>query len=348
MVAAIRGWKEWFRLKGKDRLRYAYALYFMSNIFQRLQGRVLHMHHISNLMTLAARTCGYEGAIVAHIHSHSHILDIADTDRRRYAVRTAERLLTDVNAVIHVSEAAQRQGRRLGIEHERPELVIYNGAATGEFRPKIALPDYSVCFVGAFLPIKGVEKLLDAMEEGAPFEKPWCWVGAGPLQERIRDRSAAAGVACHMTGWLPKSEVRSFMRKSAVLCVPSKSESFGQVYTEALGEGTPIVGYGEVIREFRGLFGESVRPNWLVPFDHDRQSASELATAIEAALDFGSDRSEHRLIWEGIRREFDWAGRAAGFDALYQGFLNRGNESGETENNSRSDLSPGRTAPPFT
>lgn len=68
-------------------------------------------------------------------------------------------------------------------------------------------------------------------------------IGGGPYEKELRtlvSKSTAAG-RITFTGWLDNTLTRSEVRNSDFFILPSKYDSFGMVYIEALAEGTPVI-----------------------------------------------------------------------------------------------------------
>lgn len=71
-------------------------------------------------------------------------------------------------------------------------------------------------------------------------------------QSELAER--ACDILAHLSDHLsdqPRHRVRQALLSAEVLCIPSKSESFGLAYIEAASCGTPAVGYAPAIRESR-------------------------------------------------------------------------------------------------
>jgi glycosyltransferase involved in cell wall biosynthesis len=112
-----------------------------------------------------------------------------------------------------------------------------------------------VLFVGALIQRKGVGYLLDAVEKlGRKVELTLIGTRFAP--------NARVDAACRRWRWfetIPYEQVLEAMTRSDVLVLPSLSEAFGLVVTEALSCGLPViitpnVGAGDLISEGREGF----------------------------------------------------------------------------------------------
>lgn len=111
-------------------------------------------------------------------------------------------------------------------------------------------------------------------------------------------------------------EIRQIYLQSDVMVLPSKSESFGLVYIEALMFGIPIVGFNGVFDEFSTVFkenyiGESYSPKV--------DSIEDLAIQIEKALNTPFDKE--RVI-DVVENQYSWHYKINDFIQLYQSVLN--------------------------
>lgn len=104
--------------------------------------------------------------------------------------------------------------------------------------------------VGALTAVKGQDVLLDALIALAGL--PWHCSLVGPLDrepafvESLRHRAALTGVAdrLRMPGPVPAASLEREYRAADLLVVPSRSETFGMVVTEALAAGLPVIATG--------------------------------------------------------------------------------------------------------
>jgi glycosyltransferase involved in cell wall biosynthesis len=162
--------------------------------------------------------------------------------------------------------------------------VIHQGVELDAAQPAAAeaAGDPYVLFVGRFVEKKGVSHLIEAMRllEG---RARLVLIGDGPLSGALREE--ARGLKhVEFLGWLPNSEVRSWMQGAIALCVPSvtaregDSEGLPTVIFEAMAEAVPVVG-----SDHAGI-AEAVEhgtTGLLVPEGDPRALAAALASLIE-------------------------------------------------------------------
>ena len=114
-------------------------------------------------------------------------------------------------------------------------------------------------------------------------------------------------------GERPPDEVARLMRRSAVVVLPSRAESFGAVLVEALACGTPVIatrcgGPEDIVTERVGLLIDKERPD-------------VLAAAIERVLDRRSDYDPAELRAHALDN-FSWDRVAQQTVELYDAALN--------------------------
>lgn len=105
----------------------------------------------------------------------------------------------------------------------------------------------------------------------------------------------AVSVLGHQT-W---PEVIKIYNEGTVLVVPSKSESFGLVYMEALSVGMPIVGFSETVNEFE----QTLQIDIGEPFNPIEENEEDLAYKIKRVILTQYDRGELR---ERVTERYGW------------------------------------------
>jgi D-inositol-3-phosphate glycosyltransferase len=161
------------------------------------------------------------------------------------------------------------QGIIASTDRGKAELVRYYGAApdkisvvpcgvnTGLFHPvvknlareRLGLKDDKILlFVGRIDPLKGADRLLEAMTYLRDFPDLRLVVIGGdessrPEVEKLRRLAAELGITGRVTfqGTVAQKELPYFYSAADICVVPSYYESFGLVALEALACGTPVV-----------------------------------------------------------------------------------------------------------
>lgn len=125
--------------------------------------------------------------------------------------------------------------------------------------------------VGALVPRKGLDVLIDAVARFPRTVPEWCvWIaGTGGHRDELEERARRAGVAGRLRwlGW--RDDVRDLLNASDLLVMPSRREGLGVAALEAMAAGRAVVasrtgGLGQaVVHERTGLTVEPGNPGAL-------------------------------------------------------------------------------------
>ncbi|MCH2556033.1 MAG: glycosyltransferase family 4 protein [Alcanivorax sp.] len=117
-------------------------------------------------------------------------------------------------------------------------------------------------FCGALLPLKNVDKIIESLpilhERGVSASL--MIVGDGPDLKKLKSLvcNLALGDCVFFTGWRRKEEVFDFLKDSCIYIMPSKPETLGLAYLEAMAMGCLVIGHvgegidGIVVDGFNG------------------------------------------------------------------------------------------------
>ena len=177
---------------------------------------------------------------------------------------------------VSVSESVRRQVVEAAGIHETAR-VIPNVVDPVVFHVDETVPRVpgQILFVGAIRNCKGVDVLFEALRQpGLADPRNHLLIAGEPLYEGYRrevewlqERAKLLGIG-HRITWLggkTPSEVAALMRRSSVVVLPSRAESFGAVLIEAMACGTPVVatrcgGPEEVVAPETGRLVELEQP----------------------------------------------------------------------------------------
>lgn len=206
----------------------------------------------------------------------------------RYLKRQVSQTLRQCHGFIGLSAHMCSKAIELGARGERC-LMQPEGILDGVFTPldDVERDPNLIFFAGTLLPVKNVMRMIEAMTIVAD-KKPQAKLliaGEGTLEGAMRSLIAKNGIGdrCQFLGQISPTEIADIMRRAALFLLPSISESWGNVITEAMACGTPSVaarvgGVPEQITD--DSYGLLCDP----------ASVSDIADKILAALDKEWDR----------------------------------------------------------
>ncbi|MFT4679729.1 MAG: glycosyltransferase involved in cell wall biosynthesis [Litorivivens sp.] len=127
---------------------------------------------------------------------------------------------------------------KLGV---KPDHTLCAGVDKRKFYPptKDVEKDIDFLVVGSFLPVKGLDVLLDAIPQLDNSKAKFCFVGNGPLEESIKSMQGEYNL--EIAGNKTHDELREMYWRSKYLLFTSRGDAFGLVVTEAIYSGTPAI-----------------------------------------------------------------------------------------------------------
>jgi teichuronic acid biosynthesis glycosyltransferase TuaC len=268
-------------------------------LYARLLGRVQKLHHVKPIDVIhahAALPCGHAAALLSRrlkipFVVTVHGLDVFNTCfvdgipaawRRRVSLDVYRAART----VICVSGKVQ-EVLKTGTGAETCSSVVYNGVNPRLFSPvgeEAGKSDPEILIVGNLLRSKGHELVLRAVGSlRLVFPQLQCRIiGEGPGRARLETlvRDLGIGQQIQFDGRRSRAEVAEAMRRCSVFALPSRNESLGCVYLEAMSCAKPVIGCrGQGIDEVI----EHGKNGWLIPVDDLAQLVTGLSTLLASA-----------------------------------------------------------------
>lgn len=267
-----------------ERIHLFYTLYRLTMLPDPEMYDLVHVQGITHKAPVAWRGLGLKPPVVLTVHSYSEII-FGVADERRRLVQHRTEVYRDVDFLIHVSKTDRRKGLECGIHWDCPDRVVHHGIASTEDPVSEDTGRSGICFVGTLSERKGLSSLLDAWTDiSIETTGPLRIAGEGSLATEVADFARSHSGVEYM-GYLDRNEVDSLLRSSWVLVVPSRSESFGLAYAEALVRGTAVVGYSEILEEYQEVLDCTEREmRLIVPVDMRSVDGDELSDVVERAV----------------------------------------------------------------
>ncbi len=249
---------------------------------------IIHVHHFGRAaLTMASSHC--RARIVFTGHNGLIPTGWERSRLRRYAFQY---VVDRAEAYVALSHAEARYFA--GVTRANKIHIIPNGIPADIFRAAGHLPKradkarYDVLYVGQLIDLKGVNVLLEAMQQVRKRRDVHLRLvyHNAQLQAELRQQANDLGIAQHVefVGLRSPSELAEDYHRADLLVLPSFAECLPSVVTEAFLCGTPVVA-GRVcgVPEQIGPYGLAVPPG----------DSAALANAMETIL---ADRPS----WQGM------------------------------------------------
>lgn len=191
--------------------------------------------------------------LVVTFHGYDATIFPGSSSSRRFSryLRHRHVLGTDATVLIAVSHHIKQRLVEQGFPSEKV-IVHYIGIDPDCFRADPAVPrEPVILFVARLVEKKGCEYLIRAMTQvqAQNPEAKLVIIGDGQLRGRLQELAARFCKNVDFLGVKPMEEIRHWMNRATVFCVPSVTaangdqEGFGLVFAEAQAMGLPVVSF---------------------------------------------------------------------------------------------------------
>jgi glycosyltransferase involved in cell wall biosynthesis len=227
------------------------------------------------------------------------------------------------DAMIALTDHEKQTLIQLGAREERIHItgigpVLAPTAHPEAFRQRYNLDGPMILFLGQHYPYKGYQQLLQATAEVWKKVPEARFVFIGPDVANSETFFARySDPRIHRLGSVDLQTKTDALAACTLLCVPSRQESFGGVYTEAWSFAKPVIGcripaVAEVISH--GIDGYLVE-----------QDAPSISNAIcQVILDRSLGSAMGKAGQEKVDQQFTWEGLARKTERIYQDLQEKG------------------------
>ncbi|WP_222182716.1 glycosyltransferase [Geminicoccus harenae] len=164
---------------------------------------------------------------------------------QRLAGALAERVTgSRAAAIVWVCAADRQLAGRWRLDPGRPaDGVIHNGLDLAALPERGTLEPGLIAFLGRLVPQKNPLLAVDVLAYPALRDARLVMIGGGPLEDAVRARARALGVAerVRITGALQRDQALDELRRAAALVLPSLWEGLPLALAEAMAIGVPVV-----------------------------------------------------------------------------------------------------------
>lgn len=173
--------------------------------------------------------------------------------------------LRNADSIVAINKRTKSMLVERGVEEKRIEIIA-PGIDSSQFRyfpfEQKESDIVEVLSVGYLIRRKAFDLLIRATKEVSRAHKNIRLriIGDGPQMVALKDMANDLGLNSHVIfeGFVPNTEVWKYYKRAHIFVSMSRSESWGQVYLEAMASGLPVisacnVGSEEIIKD--GVFG---------------------------------------------------------------------------------------------
>ncbi len=205
-----------------------------------------------------------------------------------------EKPLKNASMIIAISESLEKRLSTLGHLNVR---VIHNLVNENLFSLAVAKPlsvPFKFLFIGRLVPQKGLDVLFHAMPLIKESDFNLTITGKGQEESRLKKLAKSLNID-HLIRWegeLERNEIAKAIQNTNCLILPSRHETFGNVLTEALACGKPVIatscgGPEDIVNDTNGLLVNVGDPEDLankmseMVTNYNRYSSKEIRTDFE-------------------------------------------------------------------
>jgi glycosyltransferase involved in cell wall biosynthesis len=232
--------------------------------------------------------------MVGAIHSWNQITQ-TEEEKSLKAERLVSELLPRCDALVFPSRYTLEEGKILGFSYESPVYVAPNPLSEVFLKECITTgsrKERSVAAVGALKPIKRMDFVVRGSQA---CNADALIIGDGAEEQNLKDLASQLGwserVVFHNR--LPQRQIVDLLSTMGVFACPSTSESFGNVYIEALACGLPVIG-------FKGTFDEIEEKMAEPDFYDDEEQVKKISMEYEKLK---AELVETYAEWEELAME---------------------------------------------
>lgn len=227
-----------------------------SDIIQKVSFGNIKLIHAHSLFTNGdiARKIKKEKNIDFIVAVRSYDIDFI----LKYAIHLRKRAIKILNSakkIIFISPAYRKRlfdkyiPYKYYKELEEKSIVVPNGIneywLNNRYHTKSlnSTNKLKLLYVGKFIKRKNIDKILEVGEEMGKkgYEISLKLVGRGKIKNKIKRKANNSSVEVNIIDYIPHEELIQLYRNSDIFIMPSRRETFGLVYIEAISQGLPII-----------------------------------------------------------------------------------------------------------
>lgn len=311
--------KELNYLTYKERLLLGFQMYRLKKIMRRNVFNNIHVHSLHNTSVIALKYLNNQIPIVITDHGFWHDSTVFVINTPSY--KKLKDVVAQCNKVVYISNYAKCQHEKINFGQNDKLIKIKNPiVVTDKITKRLKPSDKKVVFFNGLtesLKIKQLDVLLKAIQDDEYLRHHIKVIAIANRDAQIYVSNNKFDFEIELHSASPWDKVKGLYKRSNLFVLPSKSESFGLAYLEALSFGLPIIAFEEVFNEFKSNISDYIGE----PFNSETETSAQLAEKIKIVL---STNFNYDSVYTSLKKEYDWQNSIIHYESIYKNVEGKG------------------------
>lgn len=295
----------------------SYQIQQLNKLVSKTNFDVIHVHSLHNTSLLALRELNYPSSkIVATDHGFWNQSNALNSTSFTY--KKLRKSVEGCSKVIYISEYAKKMHSKIDLGINEKLVKIGNPIHIIEYDYKKSEDQEkkTIFFNGITksIKIKNLPVLLDAIQKNDTLMEKVKLIAIVNSEGKELIKKNNYGFDIEVLGKTDWDTVVSIYQKSDILVVPSKSDSFGLVYLEALMFGVPIIGLTQLVDEFENMLKTYIGEG----FDSNTESSDTLGRKMISVLNHKIDKER---IHKRLTEIYSWQNNVNKYEEVYKSIV---------------------------
>ncbi len=291
--------KQYRHLNNRNKFIVSIQSYQLLRIIKTNNFKTIHVHSLNRPIVSFLRAMFPNLNIIVTDHGFWQKL-VKDYNPKSKVYQNIEKNISVADRVITISNYATEQFKKHNLSTEK-NVFVPNPVAVSEIPILKDKIKGNIIFFNGYnksIEVKNLVKLIEALQTDS-FFNTFKLIAIVDKAGREYLQNLKLNFELEILGAQPWSKIVELYNKSKILVVPSKSESFGLVYLEALAVGTPIVGFYKTVSEFETVLQEDIGEL----YNDKNETVDELAAKIKKTL---SKNYNPEILRQAVKNNYDW------------------------------------------
>ena len=283
----------------------------IKRLFKSREFDIIHVHSLNRPIIYFLREFNIPIVVTDHGFWQNKYIE---TENNKVVKSKLEKNLSVSEKLIAISQFSILKQKEHRLFEKNKSVFIPNPIDLNKIPFTERIPKPKRIFFNGFtesVKIKGLEIVLESMLQ---LDNSYELVAIANEEGRKLMEKYRGRLNLSILGSQSWSSVLELYNSSSVFVLPSRSESFGLVYLEALACGVPIIGFKGACDEFQKVLETDIGET----FDWSVENPHDLSDKIRKVLNTNYDS---KLIREKLEKHYGWQDQIKSFEDCYHSVL---------------------------